>query len=81
MTKRTYVGELGPIGQYVSARTLRAEATSWNILDVLVQMWTFQDGGYEVRETSKNGTTDIMCYVGPDEEEAYRMFLNRAFGA
>lgn len=78
MTKRPYVGELGHTTPFA---TLRAEATHWNVMDVLVQMWTFSDGGYIVRETHNRGLSAKTTYTGPDEEEAYRTWLNAAFGA
>jgi hypothetical protein len=81
MQNRPYVGETRTDGQTHIPFTLRAEATSWNIMDVLVQLRTFQGGGYEVRESDKYGEQVISYYIGPDEEEAYRMFLDRAFGA
>jgi hypothetical protein len=81
MQSRPYVGETATDGQTHLPFTLRAEATSWNIADTLVQIRAFQGGGYEVRESNKYGEMVISYYIGPDEEEAYRMFLHRAFGA
>jgi len=80
MTKRPYVGELGSIPQMGLTFTLRAEAMSPTILDVLVQLRAFVDGGYQVLEVGKFSIPDKSFYIGPDLEEATETFLQRAFG-
>lgn len=80
MAERSYVGEPAFSEETGIPFTIRAEATSWNILDVLVQFRAFGDGGFEVRECGKYSIPDKTYYSGPDEEEAVQTFLSRAFG-
>lgn len=80
MATRTNVGGTVDLPSIGLIGTLRAEAKSWCILDILVQLIDIQGGGYEVRETDTSGKKVRTIEIVSDAEKALQTWMHHAFG-